>query len=1673
MDEVDIDGEDFNELEARLYGQIHHEAVDATTVDVNNTTEIQAEGKVSVERIVTEKSVVNRPAKTHRVPDTRYWANSLNTSKLTNKPSETKHEATVSNDINLNRNITDNEKLSKNFTLETNESGVRTNENNAEVICKNESQSPNIGKVKKSEPLQPQKSETNNTPGNNLRINPTAVVKNSKLNLKKKKQEQVQRNGPFMQKETKLQKALLLQAKKKKSENVRNKKLKQKPELVSIVLDSSSDGDGETNKSDDDVVLIPAKPPPTITLSDSDNECSAFQLEENAMDSCDVVFDNKISKSTFIKPNEVRSNVTKDASSRCASPCSVLSSDDFIGQTDRSRLLEDNCMADDQDLVLLTADVDSVMQPPKSQSNNLKQANPVAKNSAPDEVICTAEFTAPLSTSTIAAVTESIHTLQSQNKERENYCVDQTEFRAMDVYESESDITDSVYSKGTNRVRTIINAVDTSSEEDDVQQTSSSQKVKRFCKRRTSSSNRGSDAHNDDASTDDDMDDGVSKTGVPFILRGNAVERNNKKLRKSIKPLNTRRVSARGVGNTSGKMSDTEFIATLNSLVQGREDEPNKETGEEKGAQDESGDDMLPNNNTQCDTVAEEKLLSPLASDQESLQSVEIVEKTALPASFAQAVPDDAVTGLDKIFDSIDNMPETTFNKNENEYEYSSDDEVEVIQPPVQISTNAEQIENQHALPIRHIVYNEQNLQQSGLGWNEEMVKFYNFSWHGERFTLVGLQNGMERDPKLWKIYSEDRFPKSRPYSNLKCYNCCEFGHVRAKCRRPKKPPICYMCGESGHFEPRCPNTICLRCGNKTQVFTKSCNACTFQNRLICPICKVRGHSINLCPDKWRRYHSTTQPNAYPNSEIEFNKRKMCCVCGANGHFSDTCRSALRFMQYPVIVSHVKSHQKSYSDLLLKSPHTGIALNLLYKPRDAAVFQMAKKTTPNGYYARFLKAVGLGNLLRRKRTSKCLAAPEKPSKQARSLSEHVERNTCGMGTPSTKGNVGNRNIAPTAEVAPNQVQEVSGSVTIAEAVTSDGLDVSAAEVMNTECTSNTSENDTNNVKQADADKPVTDSGTEFKAPSDAPTSTISHQLSQNKDNLTVDSDSNYSFSDHFAIPLDDIASKGEMISDESALDAQPSTSAAAKSLEMEKRVREMDPLPDFIPLMDSSDVNTDKTDMDKNFDTAIGISRCFVTTETDDENESNDAEKPDAPCEAKIYLTNFHSNYLLTPAGHEFLVHNSKECNITARLDWTSVGHVLVIFGLPSDQDTFHNALIQKCRELMDHMNNRQLSSIKVPKRIDALIRFLRENLSQLQSDLGDVNDLQKRIMNLEKTHTKANMKLAEKFRRLLNMILVGQAGLCDGDKYLDKLLVNLKSLINDYQSQNMVPQSLREEIDSHSKMIFTSYRHENYPELIQTYNRMSKSRKLSLSIDPLLLGEKMLDVILTAEQRARLEQPQTATGAVLQMNQTSSAKESTDNESNAPSSNNSKLGNKQKDLWQQSQPSKQSQQPLLKSKNSTPNATPNQSLSEIVSTRAKSSASTPTKRQTVASPPFINPQQKSTVPTKVKESVQHRQSALDDILNYDVSPSAGGNFKIQTQSPSGTGNAKRAPSKGPSVFWSRESMRYLDVCIQMAESNTELLLKLQRIQTKAAEGALSYNDYRAVIKLHGAMVGY
>lgn len=286
-------------------------------------------------------------------------------------------------------------------------------------------------------------------------------------------------------------------------------------------------------------------------------------------------------------------------------------------------------------------------------------------------------------------------------------------------------------------------------------------------------------------------------------------------------------------------------------------------------------------------------------------------------------------------------------------------------------------------------------------------------------------------------------------------------------------------------------------------------------------------------------------------------------------------------------------------------------------------------------------------------------------------------------------------------------------------------------------------------------------------------------------------------------------------------------------------------LPDYIPLT----INKNKDfrncpSISRNNVGSVNVGSIVVATLNDQTDKSSNEELTSVAhlsSEAKIYLLRSHIKYLLSPAGQSFLSKVSQTYGIKARLEWTTVGHVLFISGSQIDQEKFHKKLLAKCNDLSESRKAQQSPNIQnVPKRTQVLIRFLKENIKELFSNLGDVNNLYKRLKYLEKQQSKCSIKAADKTRRALNMILFGKAGLLGGDTHLDKLLYCLKTLIKEYREDVEVPSELRNEIIKHWKVIFTSHHRGSYDAIIQKYNKLiSKNRLATLNLDPLFFTIK------------------------------------------------------------------------------------------------------------------------------------------------------------------------------------------------------------------------------------------
>lgn len=561
------------------------------------------------------------------------------------------------------------------------------------------------------------------------------------------KREPAQRqNGPFAKNSRKLEQMQRLEQKKQKSKQaLSNKKLRQqqqqnkeKPiELISLV-------ESEDASDNDDVVIVPLPPVPIIDVDASDDEKEEEQqkpsvepyIEENAMDAADVKLRVEI-------PAEIPETTVLQHSA-LSSPCnSVLSSDDFIVQKDTSRLLADNARATDEDLLVLT---EAAIRNAAETSDS--QAAEAEKEPAPD-TSSEYEFVPPSRLEEI----------------KQNYRVDdEQQFRALDVYESESDLTESgIYCKAKPKATpTIIRNIDSESDSDIEEVVSSNVvKTKRLRKRRASSTNQSqSDPNNEPDNIEDDEtdsdDDGVQPTGVPGIARGMAVERCKRKIR---------RISQR-------RCSDGAIMPVIRKPVPAPADDASSESAEEE------------NNVVPTARQIAERLLLQKPNEAASVQEPSPDEPMPSEGSDAntddEAEMKDAMTErISAVFERIDSNTERIKQKgqqqqqevvNSTEPQQNQDkdnavaaaEEFDVSMEKREYETNDSVVDldaeeepqpSSEQVPMVLVEHNVAELTEplSGgdlVGWNDEMCRFYNDSWGGEKFNLQKTLKAMSGESK-------------------------------------------------------------------------------------------------------------------------------------------------------------------------------------------------------------------------------------------------------------------------------------------------------------------------------------------------------------------------------------------------------------------------------------------------------------------------------------------------------------------------------------------------------------------------------------------------------------------------------------------------------------------------------------------------------------------------------------------------------------------------------------------------------------------------------------------------------------------------------------------------------------------------------------------------------------
>ncbi|XP_017080484.1 uncharacterized protein LOC108114186 [Drosophila eugracilis] len=1519
------------------------------------------------------------------------------------------------------------------------------------------------------------------------------------------KQQQHQGPGPFGKANRKLELMQRLEGKKQKSKQAQLNKKQRKGQSSPIDFVDLAESSLSSN---DDVVHVPLPPEPIIDLDTSDGEHtttpSELFYEENAMDASDM----RIGSTCTSEPEAtavVTGSITPSMHSPC---CSVMSSDDFIVQKDTSRFLAEREDANDDDLLVLT---EKAIRETIGQEGQDKEAleetpqdherNPTVDSSSEYEFVPPSRL-------------EQI---------KQNFRVDEQQFRALDVYESESDLTESgIYSKAKSKVvPTIIRSIDSPSDCSSVEVVEASvQKTKRLRKRSCSTNNHSqSDANNEDGVDDTDSDDGVHSTGVPGISRGMAVERCKRKIR---------RISARQNSDEMPKKA---------SRIQKQ-----RVSASQEGSSEPTSEDELPS----ARDIAERLLNQKERQDRDQLQetTADAVNSVSLDSEAdcqAEAEPHDSISDrLTAVFERIDAQARKSVDEEQMDASgYLSDEEDSLDKTADTTVRSEEDVEVSHeleeadldkndvevtmedpAIKVEHNLstLNDDSLPKSGelIGWNEEMCRFYNDSWNGENFSVHKLQKRMNGHRQDWRLNNADRYPVVRPRSHSKCTNCFEMGHVRSKCPRPRKPLVCAICGTVGHAEPRCPNAICFGCGSKQAIYVQQCNKCSFHSRLVCQLCKMRGHGQDHCPDKWRRYHSTTRSNVELDSRVHY-RNVQCSYC-AGRHLFENCRQRLGDFRANNYTSHIVSHQKIYQNRGGPIGYLG-DLSSFFTIETPFHFKWDSPNMPkNSYYSKFLIHVNLATSqpIKRKSTTALAEIPKKFFTNDYVPNAQVKAAQGDASTEASRKSLTKPNKQPV-------VQEI---------VDLEPKEIQPKEKQPDKPLLNEKEprEDISKEVQVDNKKPTDppnkeDSSVSIQGEEITSNFHTSFETDNTKPAVTpheIDSDSNYSFSEHFDVP-------------------------SSTTSEKPQQNNSLSNLPDVIPLSSTLD---DEFELSSNVQ---GISMCINSSnggrrsDKDPQPDSSD-DLPDMPSEGKIIMARDQSEYLFSPEGWDFLATAAKQCQVTVRMDFKEYGYVLVIYGLKKNQEELQLKLLHRNQEVK--RKSIEFQSQKPPKRIDVLIRFMRDGINSLSSNLGKAKNHYMRIKELEALNTRNGFKMAEKRRRNLNMILVGQAGLVNGKSHLDQLLVLLRRLIDDFSPDDNATPEMRNEIEEHWRMIFTAYPHPNYDSLLTSYARLGQKNRLpSMHIDPLLLGLQPTKTqsqpqsptkrppsptpsppewqhmapppppkMLKKKQRQGQGQQQQQQQAQQQQNQQqqhqlrvqqqqqNQQQRLQQQQQNQQQQNQQRLQqqrlqqqqnqhrlqqnqqerlqqqqqnqhrfqqNQQERLQQQQQnqhrlqqnqqerlqQQHQNQQRLsqqqqnnqrLQHQRQQQQRTHQQNQQQSLQQQQQNNQQQQFRRPQIKQMPFNNPEQRS------RADLQLRQA-----LNPECA-------RLLSEMDNERGSINKDANK-PSMFWSRESLKYLDDLFKMT-SNVDTVHRLNRVLERSQRGQLSHNDYRAVIRLHSLL---
>ncbi|XP_013786880.1 zinc finger CCHC domain-containing protein 7-like [Limulus polyphemus] len=181
----------------------------------------------------------------------------------------------------------------------------------------------------------------------------------------------------------------------------------------------------------------------------------------------------------------------------------------------------------------------------------------------------------------------------------------------------------------------------------------------------------------------------------------------------------------------------------------------------------------------------------------------------------------------------------------------------------------------------------------------KELEKMSDDSWHLD-----------ERDAYKHMFKKSQQYRYHNHLMRVTCNNCQEQGHLSKVCTKPRKLVTCFLCGQIGHLGDNCRDVACTRCLAVGHQVAR-CMWRVQDVRRKCPICSMRGHLRNECPDLWRRFHATIVPGTPVKGTCKTKNRKnvYCYNCAKKGHYGHECQQQRfdphNFPTWPFVISYL------------------------------------------------------------------------------------------------------------------------------------------------------------------------------------------------------------------------------------------------------------------------------------------------------------------------------------------------------------------------------------------------------------------------------------------------------------------------------------------------------------------------------------------------------------------------------------------------------------------------------------------------------------------------------------------------------------------------------------------------------------------------------------------------